>query len=448
MSYTIAQNEQFGSIEISFDGKPSEAIRDALKALRFRWHGVKKVWYGYADEQTVRAALGEDREPEQHDENKAQEAAPQDHIRIYYNGIKIDGGELIRCYYSIDNNKDHAPSISIHAKDYDDLPRDLLPVENNSDSYTDYFEKDHAYITDAHPLYKFFSYAALKAAAQAAKRFLPKYEKELAAPERYRGGRAYAQTQVDACKKAISAFEAATDPGQPTAADLEAVAEMRLAEENAKKAEKLAEEQREREHALILRNEGMKLIEETRRTYPIKGGEPVVLIHWSEHPAFYNFPDDSLKMSLAAAEIILKTLDDRQHEEREKPNGFGWYYKTKFTITVPAPDVDGGEEETYTGRYDLGDGDGGLVEHIRKHGEYCRTRDGTTDVIRFADYIAAFTAAGKIKKALVHFGYINLSAFAVRVGLSEADAGRMLVELYEEDTVPEGGSTAGGAERV
>ena len=57
MTYSITKNEQFNSVEISFDGKPSEAVRDALKALRFRWHNVKKVWYGYKDEETVRAAI-------------------------------------------------------------------------------------------------------------------------------------------------------------------------------------------------------------------------------------------------------------------------------------------------------------------------------------------------------------------------------------------------------
>lgn len=397
MNATITKNEQYNSVEVSFDGKPSEAIRDALKALRFRWHGVKKVWYGRSTIEEVKKAIGEpaQSEPEAATKSdpKATTGTPQDHVRIYFNGIKIDGGKLIKCAYSLDNNKDHAPSVSIYARDYADLPRDLLPVENDSDSYTDYFENDRAYITPEHPLYKYFAYAALKARARDANRFLPGYEEALATPERYEGQHTYPKAQAEACRKQIAEFEAATDPGQPTADDLEAVAQMRIEAENAKRAAEAEREQRERENALRMRNDGAKLIEETRAAYPIKGGEPVVLIHWSEHPAFYNFPDDSLKMSLAAAEIILKTLDDRQHEEREKPNGFGWYYKTKFTITVPAPDVDGGEEETYTGRYDLGDGDGGLVEHIRKHGEYCRTHDGTIDVIRFADYIAAFTAA-------------------------------------------------------
>lgn len=56
-AYTINTNTEFNSTEISFEGKPSEAIREALKALRFRWHNVKKVWYGYKDAETVEAAL-------------------------------------------------------------------------------------------------------------------------------------------------------------------------------------------------------------------------------------------------------------------------------------------------------------------------------------------------------------------------------------------------------
>lgn len=57
MTYTINTNSAFNSIEISFDSKPSEEIRNALKALRFRWHNVKKIWYGYSTEEAVREAI-------------------------------------------------------------------------------------------------------------------------------------------------------------------------------------------------------------------------------------------------------------------------------------------------------------------------------------------------------------------------------------------------------
>lgn len=56
-NYTITTNPAFNSTEILFDGKPSEQIRNALKELRFRWHNVKKVWYGYTDAETAKNAI-------------------------------------------------------------------------------------------------------------------------------------------------------------------------------------------------------------------------------------------------------------------------------------------------------------------------------------------------------------------------------------------------------
>ena len=55
--FTISKNEEFGSVEVRFSEKPSAEIRDALKLLRFRWHGQRGIWYGYRDEETVRAAI-------------------------------------------------------------------------------------------------------------------------------------------------------------------------------------------------------------------------------------------------------------------------------------------------------------------------------------------------------------------------------------------------------
>ncbi len=53
----FTKNEQFNSLEISFDEKPSEEVREILKANRFRWHSVKKVWYGYKTQEEIEKAL-------------------------------------------------------------------------------------------------------------------------------------------------------------------------------------------------------------------------------------------------------------------------------------------------------------------------------------------------------------------------------------------------------
>lgn len=57
MTYTITANMAHHSNEVAFPGKPSAAVREALKALHFRWHSVRRVWYGYAAPDVIRAAL-------------------------------------------------------------------------------------------------------------------------------------------------------------------------------------------------------------------------------------------------------------------------------------------------------------------------------------------------------------------------------------------------------
>ena len=57
--FTITDNAEYGSLEITFEGKPSQAVRDVLKENKFRWHKVKKVWYGKADRSTITEALNE-----------------------------------------------------------------------------------------------------------------------------------------------------------------------------------------------------------------------------------------------------------------------------------------------------------------------------------------------------------------------------------------------------
>ena len=55
--FTITDNAQFGSLEITFDGKPPVQVRDVLKENKFRWNGKKGVWYGKADRSTITEEL-------------------------------------------------------------------------------------------------------------------------------------------------------------------------------------------------------------------------------------------------------------------------------------------------------------------------------------------------------------------------------------------------------
>jgi len=56
-NYTLTHNPAFGSIEIAFDRMPSPAVRAELKTRRFKWHTLRHIWYGYAEEDALRASL-------------------------------------------------------------------------------------------------------------------------------------------------------------------------------------------------------------------------------------------------------------------------------------------------------------------------------------------------------------------------------------------------------
>ena len=96
-------------------------------------------------------------------------------IRFFWNGIKVNGGKLIRCFYFTDSKSD---SVTISARDYDHLPRDLFTVKNETDLYTDYFDSDSATLTPAHPLYKYARAAALKSAMRGEPEYIAKLEQD------------------------------------------------------------------------------------------------------------------------------------------------------------------------------------------------------------------------------------------------------------------------------
>ena len=81
--------------------------------------------------------------------------------------------------------------------------------------------------------------------------------------------------------------------------------------------------------------------------------QPVVTILWSESDKLH----DGQQMPLAEA--------DRLFGELDTAHGPG-YDKTSFSIAYTLQ----GELSTYEGRQDFGDGDGGLIEHIKAYHEY------------------------------------------------------------------------------
>ena len=97
-------------------------------------------------------------------------------------------------------------------------------------------------------------------------------------------------------------------------------------------------------------------------------------IGFSEHPAFYDrqLNDRFTDLSFALGNKLLGVLDEKQHREREdESRQVGWYHKTDFEISA----VVGGEDFHYEGRFDIGDGEGDLIAHIKNFYDYCLSPD-------------------------------------------------------------------------
>lgn len=354
---------------------------------------------------------------------------PKKGIRFYWNGIKVDGGDLIKCWYHIGDD-----SITISARDYKDLPREYFTVRNNTDVYTDYFDSDRADVKPDHPLYKYVRFAA----AAAEKHDLQHYIKYTRARiEKRPGSKSFYAAEIEKREKRLAELQQIQDPGQPTAEDLQAVEDLKTAAESARiEAEKAARIE-EREKYLRERSAGREYIESAQAAHPVEDGAPVVEIPFSELPAFHAWteskdrtavtiktdghgrtvsreekviePRRRLLLSVAAADEIFR------HFDGEIGTGAG-YYKTDFVITWTGDD---GEPNTYTGRYDIGDGDGGLVEHVRalgrwdvEHAQTDEARQAAQARIDTAEMLSRYLPGGEIVK--VEFAPWVLSALAAK----------------------------------
>ncbi len=119
------------------------------------------------------------------------------------------------------------------------------------------------------------------------------------------------------------------------------------------------------------------VITESQKTETLAEEKPdsiTLSIGFSEHPAFYDreLNDRFTDLSFALGNKLLGVLDEKQHRERENDeNHVGWYHKTDFEIHA----VISGEEFNYEGRFDIGDGEGDLIDHIRNFYEYSLSPD-------------------------------------------------------------------------
>jgi hypothetical protein len=300
-------------------------------------------------------------------------------IRFFSNGIRVNGlRELCKVCYSIDGRHDGRECVTIYERSNNynvRIPSDLFDVENDTDIMTDYFDTDSVCIYPDHPLYPFARAAALQAELKKEEPYTQTLREELVKAQNrkhvwhWRTPDVIRQ-EIEGREERIARYRAelaALPSGHPSPAQVaEAVAIIAERRDAVRIAAKQAEEAKQAEARAEYEKEheaGKTIIAEAVGRFPLKDGEPHVVINWSEHPSL----EEGLTLSVPAAEYILSHLDARRAEANKRNNG-GGYDKTSFTVHY----INGGEPCTYEGRYDLGDDDGGMIAHIRAHAEYVK----------------------------------------------------------------------------
>lgn len=88
--FTATDNMEYGSVEIKFEEKPSEAVRDVLKANKFRWNKAKRMWYGKTAHETIVGALNSAYEAEQ-----TPSAGKSDFSKVWESATQAEKDEVI-----------------------------------------------------------------------------------------------------------------------------------------------------------------------------------------------------------------------------------------------------------------------------------------------------------------------------------------------------------------
>ena len=288
-------------------------------------------------------------------------------IAFYYNGFKIDGGDLQKVNYYLNEGKDAGgPSVSMTAKGGSSLPHDLFKVRNDTDLYTDYFDNDHTVVTPDHPLYKHIRAAATKDAIRSIEKHIQWLDKYIAAGSRnadaYKEEQARDKARIQKLQKWMNRF---APKGHPTEDEVQAAINWKQAIKLA--AEQARKEAEERERAAYdnAMAEQSAVAQEMLAADVLKDGDAYVVIHWSEHPGFDGYEEESVGEKRISVQTMDKLLDRLDH--MYKALGYG-YCKTKLTVHT----ADGDE---YTMRYDIGDCDGGIIAHIRSFAAYVKNHE-------------------------------------------------------------------------
>lgn len=256
-------------------------------------------------------------------------------IKFFWNGIRINGEKELVKLTAQDNND----YISIGydwkwSKDFFTALCELVEYEFEAPQYLGDSSTHTIRVTKENPLYYHFLYLTKVNRLHYAKATAKRYEK-LKRNVSYFYAYEKAIEDIDTIEKELPNLPQYAHGNETAAAKayIKVLNDTRQAEAAKAKAEEEAEYQAETQRM----REQKQIITDWQARFPVTDNAPFVRVCWSEHPAFYDYEENTLTLSLRAADLIFTALDEKSK--------FGGYFKTKFEI------IENGER-VYEGRYD------------------------------------------------------------------------------------------------
>jgi len=127
-------------------------------------------------------------------------------LKFFYNGIKDSTGRLHKCFISYGHNSKDERVLRVYSKTYEDFSEEIkteFQILNDTDVYTDYFEKDRFTIPEDSQYFK----PAIKAVIKYQQRLLAKITKDVVSGELNRYALINAKNDIKAKHKEIALLE-------------------------------------------------------------------------------------------------------------------------------------------------------------------------------------------------------------------------------------------------
>lgn len=280
-------------------------------------------------------------------------------LAITPRGIIVDNGKLIPLQYSIDMGPfDTKPCITAMCKSpKDHFPEDLFPNSIAPLPGSFHFRGERISISPEHPLYRFFRWSALQIKYHMAMIIWYWLGEQI---EREPSNADFYEDRRQAVWPVVKNAFRTPNCGQPTIDDLAMTRRWNNSHGSPDGSFCGFPDQLDiQEHRQRLKRDGALVVKRLMDQFPIQPDAPFVVIEDSEHPAFSSWQYGELRLSVSAADAVLRHYDAIAFED-------GDFCVTNLAIRYR----ENGSTKVQRLHFYLGNQNGCLTEYLRAYGHW------------------------------------------------------------------------------